>query len=396
MGIATTLIGALPTYGTIGVMAPILLVVLRLIQGFGAGAEIAGSSVMLTEYAPRRRRGVIGSLVALGTNSGTLLASVIWAILLSVLSQEQVVTWGWRIPFLMSFLVMLFAIWIRRSLKESPVFEARADVVDGVALTKGELEERAETKHEDVLIEGLHERKGRAFFQGFFLRFGQAGNSGMVQTYLISYLTVTMGLHKTIGTNVVIVSSLIGFATVPIVGYLSDKVGRKLMYIVMSSISLVLVFPMMHLMATGTDSKTAQIFASYIIIHNTSVLALASLENLTMAEIFGGRTRYTQIALAKELAAIVATGASPVVAAALVNRYHTWWPLAVMIIFFTFCTLMAAIAMPEVAGRDLTILTDSRPGEAVFGPFARHERKKLGLPTPEADMAEYELRVMQV
>lgn len=123
MGVSTTLIGALPTYAVIGIWAPILLVALRLIQGFGAGAEIAGATVMLAEYAPPRRRGLIASLVCLGTNSGTLAASALWALLLATLSEEQLLSWGWRLPFLLSFGLMIFAVWLRQKLKESPVFE---------------------------------------------------------------------------------------------------------------------------------------------------------------------------------------------------------------------------------------------------------------------------------
>lgn len=373
MGAATTLIGALPTYQQVGVLAPTLLVFLRLLQGFGAGAEIAGASVMLTEYAPRGRRGIVGSLVALGTNTGTLGASAIWGVLVGVLSHEEIVAWGWRIPFLASALIMLFAVWVRFSLKESPVFEASQEVAAEPPATA------------NVLGSALHERKGRSFLEAFFLRFGQAGNSGMIQTYLISYIAATLLLAPSVGTTVVIVSSLVGFVTVPLIGWLSDKVGRKLMYIVMSSISLVLVFPMIYMIST---KQINAVFAGYIIMHQTSVLALASLENLTMAEIFGSRKRYTQMALAKELAAIIATGIGPVVAAALVvNTGGSWWPIAIMIALFTACSLGAAIVMPEVAGRDLTLPNDSQPGEATIGPFARRERQRLGLPTGEEAMA---------
>ncbi|WP_454226292.1 MFS transporter [Propioniciclava flava] len=382
MGVSTTLIGALPTYHQVGALAPIILVVLRLAQGFGAGAEIAGASVMLTEYAPRRRRGIVGSLVALGTNSGTLGASAIWGVLVATLSHDDIVNWGWRIPFLASVLIMVFAVWVRFNLKESPVFEAREDVVDGVAVSKEELAQVA--SNSNVLAEGLSERKGRAFFEAFFLRFGQAGNSGMVQTYLISYITATLLLAPSVGTNVVITSSLVGFITVPLVGFLSDKFGRKLMYMVMSSISLILVFPMIWMIATA---QVNAVFAGYIIIHQSSVLALASLENLTMAEIFGARHRYTQMALAKEIAAIIATGVGPVVAAALVVATGgSWWPIAIMIAIFTALSLGASIVMPEVAGRDLTLLNDSKPGEAIIGPFARRERIKLGLPVDDEAM----------
>ena len=188
MGLSTTLIGVLPTYDAVGIWAPILLVALRLVQGFGAGAEIAGATVMLVEYAPTKRRGIIASLVSLGTNSGTLAASAIWAPLLSVLTEEHQLSWGWRIPFLLSFILLGFALWLRANLKESPVFEERADVVDGVALTRHELEEKAAATHESVLEAGLKQRKGKAFFIALGLRFGQAGNSGLIQTFLVGYI----------------------------------------------------------------------------------------------------------------------------------------------------------------------------------------------------------------
>ena len=178
MGASTTLIGVLPTYDAVGILAPILLVALRLVQGFGAGAEIAGATVMLAEYAPVKRRGVIASLVSLGTNSGTLAASAIWALLLGVLTEEQLLSWGWRLPFLLSFILLGFALWLRANLKESPVFEERPDVVDGVALTRHEVEDKAAETHESVLEAGLKQRKGKAFFIALGLRFGQAGNSG--------------------------------------------------------------------------------------------------------------------------------------------------------------------------------------------------------------------------
>ena len=111
MGLATTLIGVLPTYESVGILAPALLVALRLLQGLGAGAEISGAGVMLAEYAPTKRRGLVASLVALGTNCGTLFASAIWAVLLVVVTEQQLLEWAWRIPFIASAVVMVFAVW---------------------------------------------------------------------------------------------------------------------------------------------------------------------------------------------------------------------------------------------------------------------------------------------
>ncbi|HAK3428248.1 TPA: MHS family MFS transporter [Salmonella enterica] len=130
MGICTTLIGVLPTYAQIGIFAPVLLVTLRIIQGLGAGAEISGAGTMLAEYAPKGKRGIISSLVAMGTNCGTLSATAIWAVMFFALEREQLIAWGWRIPFLASVVVMIFAIWLRMNLKESPVLGIFCNMTD--------------------------------------------------------------------------------------------------------------------------------------------------------------------------------------------------------------------------------------------------------------------------
>jgi MHS family metabolite:H+ symporter-like MFS transporter len=352
MGLSTTLIGVLPTYSQVGILAPILLVILRLLQGFGAGAEISGAGVMLAEYAPAKRRGIIASLVALGTNCGTLLASGLWAILLVAFSEQEVIDWAWRIPFIGSAVIMLFAVWVRFNLKESPVFEERDDVVEGKALTKQETLEQAELAGDTRTIEALNRKPIKAFIIALLLRFGQAGNSGLIQTYLISYITVVLLLDRSIGVNAVIVSSLVAFITVPLSGWLGDRFGRKRMYMVWAIIALIVIVPTM-LMINSKD--TVQVFVGYVVLHNLAVMSFASLENLTLPELFGSRNRYTYTAMAREIAAIVATGAGPVLAAAWVSAATgSFIPIVIMLGFFTLCALVASIIMPEVAGRDLT------------------------------------------
>ncbi|QYN37619.1 MHS family MFS transporter [Pseudonocardia sp. DSM 110487] len=349
MGASTTLIGFLPTYAQIGLLAPILLVALRLIQGFGAGAEIAGATVMLAEYAPVRRRGVIASLVSLGTNSGTLAASALWAFLLAVLSDEQLLEWGWRLPFLLSFVLMIFAVWLRRSLKESPVFEERADVVDGRALSRAEAEG-------SVLEAGLQQRKGKAFFLALGLRFGQAGNSGLVQTFLVGYIASTLLIDRSVPTDAIMYGSLLGFATVPIVGLLGDRFGRRPMYVALSVLTAVLAFPLLLLITSGS---TVALVLGMILALNIGVLGLFSLESVTMAELFGARTRFTQLALAKEIGGILATAIGPVVAATLTAVTGSWWPIAAMLVAYSLITLVATVLSPETRGRDLVKLEDA-------------------------------------
>jgi MHS family metabolite:H+ symporter-like MFS transporter len=349
MGASTTLIGVLPTYAQIGILAPILLVALRLVQGFGAGAEIAGATVMLAEYAPVPRRGLIASLVSLGTNSGTLAASALWAFLLAALSEEQLLEWGWRLPFLLSFVLMIFAVWLRRSLKESPVFEGRADVVDGRALSRAEAEG-------SVLEAGLHQRKGKAFFLALGLRFGQAGNSGLIQTFLVGYIATTLLVDRSVPTDAIVYGSLLGFATVPIVGLLGDRFGRRPMYIALSVLTVVLAFPLLLLITSGS---TVALVIGMILALNIGVLGLFSLESVTMAELFGARTRFTQLALAKEIGGILATAIGPVVAATLTAVTGSWWPIAAMLVAYSLITLVATVLSPETRGRDLVALEDA-------------------------------------
>ncbi|MEV1240971.1 MFS transporter [Nonomuraea sp. NPDC050022] len=356
MGASTTLIGVLPTYAVIGILAPILLVALRLIQGFGAGAEIAGATVMLAEYAPVQRRGLVSSLVSLGTNTGTLAASGLWAILLAVLSEDQLLTWGWRVPFLLSFVLMVFAVWVRRNLKESPVFEERPDVVDGVAMSRTQAEAAFQKKDEGVLEAGLHQRKGKAFFLALGLRFGQAGNSGLVQTFLVGYIAATLLVDRSIPTSAIVYGSLLGFVTVPVVGLLGDRFGRRPMYIAVTLLTIAFAFPMMLMIISGS---TAALMLGMILGLNVGVLSLFSLESVTMAELFGSRTRFTQLALAKEIGGILATAIGPVVAATLTAVTGSWWPIAAMLVVYSLITLLSAVLSPETRGRDLVRLEDA-------------------------------------
>lgn len=356
MGAATTLIGVLPTYHQVGMLAPILLVTLRLLQGFGAGAEISGAGVMLAEYAPPHRRGFVASLVGLGTNCGTLFASAIWAILLGTLVESDVIAWGWRIPFIASAVVMVFAVWIRLNLKESPVFEEREDVVDGRALSREQILERATDRADTRTLEAMQRKPVKALVVSFFLRFGQAGNSGLIQTYLISFMTLTLTLQKGVSANVVIVSSLVGFLTIPTIGWLGDRLGRRRMYIIVMSAALVVIVPAM----LAIDSRDlVWVFVGYVVLHNVAVLSPASLENVSIPEIFGARDRYTMTAIIREIAAVIATGIGPVVAAAWVAAATgSAVPIMVMLVLYSLSALIVAVCAKDWTGRDLT---DPRP-----------------------------------
>ncbi|BDA54733.1 MHS family MFS transporter [Raoultella ornithinolytica] len=346
MGICTTLIGVLPTYAQVGIFAPVLLVTLRIVQGLGAGAEISGAGTMLAEYAPKGKRGIISSLVAMGTNCGTLSATAIWAIMFFLLDREELVAWGWRIPFLASAVVMIFAIWLRLNLKESPVFE---QVNEGSELQTGAADR--ETTFGAML-------KSKSFWLATGLRFGQAGNSGLLQTFLAGYLVQTLLFDKAIPTDALMISSGIGFITIPLLGWLSDKIGRRVPYIIVNITAIILAYPMVSIIVDKSYSVGA-IMASLIVIHNIAVLGLFALENITMAEIFGSRNRFTRMAISKETGGLVAVGFGPVLAGIFCNMTDSWWPIVAMLICYSSIGLLSALLMPEVRDRDLSLLDDA-------------------------------------
>ncbi|EML2224620.1 TPA: MHS family MFS transporter [Klebsiella aerogenes] len=346
MGICTTLIGVLPTYAQIGIFAPVLLVTLRIIQGLGAGAEISGAGTMLAEYAPKGKRGIISSLVAMGTNCGTLSATAIWAIMFFLLDREQLIAWGWRIPFLASVVVMIFAIWLRLNLKESPVFEQvnEADEIQAKAAA-------AQNTFGAML-------KSKSFWLATGLRFGQAGNSGLLQTFLAGYLVQTLLFDKAIPTDALMISSVIGFITIPLLGWLSDKVGRRLPYIIVNISAIILAWPMLAIIVDKSYSAST-IMLSLIVIHNVAVLGLFALENITMAEMFGSRNRFTRMAISKEAGGLVAVGFGPVLAGIFCNVTGSWWPIVAMLICYSAIGLISSLLMPEVCDRDLSLDHDA-------------------------------------
>ena len=334
MGICTTLIGVLPTYAQIGIFAPVLLVTLRIIQGLGAGT-------MLAEYAPKGKRGIISSLVAMGTNCGTLSATAIWAIMFFALDREQLLAWGWRVPFLASVVVMIFAIWLRMNLKESPVFEKVNDV---------------HAAQPDTSLGSMV--KSKSFWLATGLRFGQAGNSGLIQTFLAGYLVQTLLFDKAIPTDALMISSILGFISIPLLGWLSDKVGRRLPYIILNISAIILAYPMLSIIVDKSYAP-GTIMLCIIVIHNFAVLGLFALENITMAEMFGSRNRFTRMAISKEAGGLVAVGFGPVLAGIFCNMTGSWWPIVAMLVAYSVIGLISAILMPEVRDRDLSAAQDA-------------------------------------
>jgi len=224
---------------------------------------------------------------------------------------------------------MIFAIWLRMNLKESPVFEK---------VSEGEAP--AQANPQESSLGAMF--KSKSFWLATGLRFGQAGNSGLIQTFLAGYLVQTLLFNKSIPTDALMISSVLGFITIPLLGWLSDKVGRRLPYILLNISAIILAYPMVSIIVDNSYTPGV-IMMSIIIIHNFAVLGLFALENITMAEMFGSRNRFTRMAISKEAGGLVAVGFGPVLAGIFCNMTGSWWPIVAMMICYSLIGLVSAI-----------------------------------------------------
>ncbi len=344
MGGASTLVGALPTYETIGVWAPILLVFLRLCQGFGAGAEQAGATVLMAEYSPVRSRGFFAALPFIGIQAGTLLAAGVFAVL-GGLPEEVLLGWAWRIPFLSSIVLILIALFIRLRLKESPTFV--------------ELE-----KHDQVEEHPMREIFGHSLgsmLRGIGLRMAENGGSYMFNSLAVAYATGTVMVSKSIGPLAVAVASLIGMITVPLAGYISDRVGRVRVYRFGAVVMLLLAFPGWYLISLGNPALVILVIAVAI---GFGVNTMLGAQCAMLPEMFGNKHRYLGVAISREFSAVIAGGLAGVLGAILIKQYGgSWVPLAIYAFVLATITLATTFIVPETRQRDLTRLPDALDDE---------------------------------
>ncbi len=340
MGGSSTLVGALPTYDQIGVWAPILLVFLRLCQGFGAGAEQAGATVLMAEYSPVNRRGYYSALPFIGIQGGTLLAALVFTYL-GGLSSDVLLGWVWRVPFLASFLLILIAVFIRLRLRESPTFV--------------ELE-----KHEQVADHPMREIFGHSLpsvIRGIGLRMAENGGSYMFNTLAVAYATGTIGVAKSIGPIAVAVGSLIGMLSVPIAGHISDRVGRVPVYRFGAVVLTVLAFPSWWLISLGQAWLVIVVIAVMI---GFGVNTMLGAQCALLPELFGSRHRYLGVAISREFSAVIAGGLAGILGAILIKAYHgSWLPLGIYTFVLAVITLATTFVTPETVRRDLTEVADA-------------------------------------
>ena len=334
MGGATVLMGLLPTYQAIGIAAPILMVLLRLVQGLGIGGEWGGAMLLAVEYAPKERRGFFGSVPQMGVTIGMLLASLALTVM-SMLPDDVFLSWGWRVPFVLSAVLVFVGLWIRKGIDETPSFKKNQEAGNVVAVP---------------LLETLKHHK-REVLIAVGAKFVETAPFYIMSTFIVYYATKELGFSRTQALNAVTVATVVTTLLIPLMGALSDRIGRKTVYIAGVLMMMAYAFPYFWLLQTRSFSML--ILATVIglgVIWAPTTAVLGTM----FSEIFKSNVRYTGITLGYQIGAALAGGTAPLVATFLLAKFdHSYVPIALYIIFTGLVSLVAIAAVSERSGRQL-------------------------------------------
>jgi metabolite-proton symporter len=298
MGTATFLIGCLPTYSSIGILAPILLVILRFTQGLGVGGEWGGAVLMSVEHAPKGRRGFYGSWPQMGVPAGLLLSTLVFLVVQNQTSDAAFASWGWRIPFLASAILVIVGLVIRLKLMESPAFERVKET---------------NTEASKPIVDVVR-KYPRNVFTAMGMRVGENGVFYLLTVFVYVYGEEELGLDKNTMLTGVVIAAALGLITVPLYGTISDRVGRRPLYMAGAIVTTLWAFPFFGLMDTKSPIL---IWAAIVIGINIGHDLMYGPQAAYFSELFGTRVRYTGASLGYQLASVFAGGFAPLVATAL-------------------------------------------------------------------------------
>lgn len=326
MGGATFLIGLLPTYGQVGMWAPALLVLLRVVQGVASGGEWGGGVLMISESAPPEKRGFYASWSQIGVGGGFVLsAAVFFAV--QMLPHDSFMSWGWRVPFLLSIVIFGVGVYIRSTLPESTEF--------------AKSEAAGKTSHMPVL--DAIRKHPRAILVAMGLRVAENGGSYIFLAFSLVYGKF-IGVPGAVMLAGVMVSMSVELVTMLLWGRLSDRIGRKPVYLIGAVGLIVVAFPFFWLLDTRAP---ALIWLALLLGNAVCHGAMIGTQPSLMGELFSTEVRYSGMALGHEIASVFAGGLSPLVATALLAKYHAAWPVALLLMAMGVITVIALVCTRE-------------------------------------------------
>ena len=333
MGVATFLVGLVPTYESIGLWGAVLLTLLRFIQGVGVGGEWGGSVLLAMEWAKTdRHRGYIASWPQFGVPAGLFLANAA-VLVFSAMSGDAFMTWGWRVPFLLSIALIAVGLYIRLGILETPTF---TKLINEKKVAEAPVAEVIRKHPREIILSAL-------------VRLGEQSPFYVFTAFVFSYGTTTLGLPRDFLLTAVMVGALLSFATIPISGHLSDRIGRKKMYIIGAVTMAVFAFVYFGLLDTRSPTLVFIAIALSLIPHDMMYGPQAAL----IAESFSGRLRYSGSSLGYQLASIIAGGPAPLIAAALFAGFGSGYAIAIYVAACAVCSIVATAMLTDQTGRKL-------------------------------------------
>jgi len=332
MGASTFAIGLLPSYATIGMAAPIALTLLRLIQGFAVGGEWGGAVLMAAEYGDAKRRGMWAGWPQVGVPAGNLIAAGILAIMAAAQSDKDFLAWGWRVPFLLSVVLVAVGWWVRVSLEETPIFQKLAQTEDAIPRAP--------------LIEALQRRPGGIAI-GAGLRLGENICYYVLTAFSITYVTEVVHFSRALALNALLAGAAVEMAAMPFFSWLSDRIGRRPVYAIGAGGMAIWAFAFFRMLDTGVTPIVLLAVIGGLVCHG----AMYGPQAAFIAELFPTRFRYSGASFAYQATSIVAGSLAPIIALALFQRTHSAMPISIYVGVACAISFVAALMARETKGK---------------------------------------------
>ena len=334
MGIATFLVAFVPTYASIGIWGAVILTVLRALQGIGVGGEWGGSVLLAMEWARTHgQRGLVASWPQFGVPCGLLLSTIAVTVF-SAWSGDQFLVWGWRIPFALSIILVGVGLWIRLGILETPVFQK---LLDQDKIEKAPILEVIKKQPREIILSAL-------------LRLSEQAPFYIFTAFVFSYTVGTLHMSRNFILTAVSAAAVVSFVSIPLSGHISDRIGRRKMYLIGVVVTGLFGFLYFGMVDTAIPSAVFIAIVLSLIPHDIQYGPQAAL----IAESFTPRLRYSGASLGYQLASVIAGGPAPIIAVALFAYYHSGYAIAIYIAGCAVVSAVAAAFMPDYTGKDIS------------------------------------------